>query len=101
MSSFAECKSEAHRAEGLRFAFFSKSVLLIELIDASAGVNELLLAGVEGVALGADFNGDVLAGAARLDDLAAGAADSRLLIIGMDSGFHVLFSLIVSCLEYA
>ena len=36
------------------------AVLLVELIYTSAGVNELLLAGVERMALGADFNSDVL-----------------------------------------
>ena len=65
-----------------------QTVLLVELINAAAGVNELLLAGVEGVALGADFNGDVLLGAAGFDDLAASAADGGLFVVGMDSGLH-------------
>ena len=70
-----------------------QAVLLVELIDAAAGINELLLAGVEGVALGADFNGDVLLGAAGLNDGAAGAADGGGLVIGMDSGLHNTFLL--------
>lgn len=61
------------------------AVTLLELINTSAAVNEFLAAGVEGVALGADFNGDVLLGRACLDDVAAGASDSGLLVIGMDS----------------
>ena len=69
-----------------------KAVLPVELIHAAAGVDQLLLAGVEGVALGADFNGDVLPGGAGLNDGAAGAADGSRLIIGMDASFHVLFS---------
>ena len=65
------------------------AVTLLELINTSAAVNEFLAAGVEGVALGADFNGDVLLGAAGFDHGAAGAADGRRLIIGMDAFFHV------------
>ena len=78
-----------------------QTVLLVELINAAAGVNELLLAGVEGVALGADFNGDVLLGAAGGDDFAAGAADGGLFVLGVDSGLHSKFLLILGCLEYA
>ena len=81
--------------------FELQTVLLVELVNAAAGVNELLLTGVEGVALGADFNGDVLLGAAGLDDLAASAADGGLLIVGVNSGFHNNFSCQLSCFEYA
>ena len=65
-----------------------QTVLLVELINAAAGIDELLLAGVERMALGADFNEDVLLGAAGLDDRAAGAADGGLLVIGMDALSH-------------
>ena len=61
---------------------------LVEAINTSTGVNQLLLAGIERVALGADLNGDVLLGGAGLDDVAAGASDGGLLVIGMDSFFH-------------
>ena len=64
------------------------AVLLVELVNAAAGVDQLLLAGVEGVALGADSHGDVLLGGAGLDDSAASALDGGLLVIGMDSFFH-------------
>ena len=64
------------------------AVLLVELVNAAAGVDQLLLAGVEGVALGADFHGDVLLGGAGLDDGAASALDGGLLVIGMDSFLH-------------
>ena len=64
------------------------AVTLLELINTSAAVNEFLAAGVEGVALGADLNGDVLLGGAGLDDFAAGASDGSLLVIGMDSFLH-------------
>ena len=64
------------------------AVLLVELVNTAAGVDQLLLAGVEGVALGADFHGDVLLGGAGLDDGAASALDGGLLVIGMDSFLH-------------
>ena len=75
------------------FCALEKSVqtkLLVELLHAAAGVDQLLLAGVEGVALGADFHGDVLTGGAGLDDVAAGAADGGLVVLGMDAFFHCL-----------
>ena len=66
----------------------SQAVLLVEFIHTAAGVDELLLAGVERMALGADFNGDVLLGAAGLDHGAARAANGRGLIIRVNSGLH-------------
>jgi hypothetical protein len=62
---------------------------LLELVNASACINKLLLAGEEGVALGADFNSD-LAAVRGLGGygFAAGATNYALLIIGMNSGFH-------------
>ena len=77
------------------------AVLLVELINTAAGVDQLLLAGVEGVALGADFNGDVLLGGAGLDDVAAGASDGGLLVIGMDSFLHCVKLLIICCHDCA
>ena len=68
------------------------AVLLVELINAAAGVNQLLLTGVEGVALGADFNGDVLLGGAGLYNGTACALDSGGLVIGVDSCLHVYYS---------
>ena len=65
-----------------------KTVFLVELIHAAAGIDKLLLAGVERVALGADFNRDVLPGGAGLDDVAAGAADLGAVIFRMDAFLH-------------
>ena len=69
-----------------------QAVLLVELIHATAGIDELLLAGIERMALGADFNRDVLLGAAGLDHGTAGAADGGGFVIGMDSGLHIHIS---------
>ena len=61
-----------------------KTEFLVELVNTSAGIYQLLLAGIKGVALGADFDLDILLRAARLYYLAAGASDGRLRVIGMD-----------------
>ena len=97
-----ECLRKRRDAARRRIPSFSRklleAVLLVELVHAAAGVDQLLLAGVEGVALRADLDGDVLLGGSGLDDLAAGAADGRALVIGMDSFFHVVH-LMMSCPE--
>ena len=63
--------------------------LFVELINTAARIYELLLAGKEGVTLGADLNLDILLCAARFDDLATRTSDSGLFIIGVDSFLHV------------
>ena len=62
---------------------------LLELIQATACIDKLLLAGVEGVALGADFNSHLATlGRTRDDSLAACALDDALNVLGMDSVLH-------------
>ncbi len=68
------------------------AVLLVELVNTTAGVDQLLLAGVERVALRADFNGDVGLGGAGLYNGTASALDGGLLIIRMDSFLHGQYS---------
>ena len=75
------------------------AVFLVEFINTSTGINELLTAGIERVALGADFNRDVLLGAAGLIDGAACAADNRGLVVGMDAFLHFLFTPVSGCLD--
>jgi hypothetical protein len=67
------------------FGRLFETVLLVEAVHTSTGVNQLLLAGVERVTLGADFDLDILLGRSRLDHRTAGATDSSLLIVGMDA----------------
>jgi hypothetical protein len=62
--------------------------LAVELINASACIDKLLLPRVKRMALRADFNLDVLPCAARFDYLTAGAPYCRLRVIGMNSLFH-------------
>ena len=76
------------RCTGFVISKLLDAVLLVELIDAAAGIDELLLAGVERVALGADLDGDVLLRGAGLIHGAAGAADRGRLVIRMDTVFH-------------
>ena len=64
------------------------AVALLETIDASAAVNQLLLSGVEGMALGADIHAQLLLGGTGLEGLAANAADDSLAVIRMDLFFH-------------
>jgi len=60
----------------------------VEFVDASAGIHQLLLACIKGVALGTYFYFDIFLCASRLNNLTASALNSRLLIIGMYSLFH-------------
>ena len=63
---------------------------LLELIHASACVNELLLAREEGVALGADINSEIAAlGGLGFNNFAACAFDLAHFVIRMDSVFHL------------
>ena len=72
----------------LRFGVFAA-----EAFDASRGVYQLLLAGEERVASGADFDVDVaLVRGAGDEAVAARAEDANLVVIRVDSGFgHNLF----------
>ena len=73
------------------------AVALLELIHTTAGVHQLLLAGVERVALGANFNLQLLLGRAGREGLAAHAAHDRLAVLGMDAFLHC-FHLFCACL---
>jgi hypothetical protein len=62
--------------------------LLVELVNTSAGVYQLLFARVKGVTLGADFDFDIFLRATRFDNLSASALNSRLPVVRVDSFFH-------------
>jgi hypothetical protein len=65
------------------------AIALVEAIDASGGVDQLLLAGKERVASGADFDVQVaLFGRARLERLAASAGNCDIDVFWMNSWFH-------------
>jgi hypothetical protein len=73
--------------------------LLVKLIDPAAGVYQLLLTGIKGVTLGADFYLDILLCAPRFDDLTASAPDSRLLVVGMDPYLHYVHLFLLSLMQ--
>ena len=74
----------------LRFARIALGVLAAETLDTTGGVHELLLAGKEGMAGGADFYADVaLVGGAGGEGVTAGAMHADLAVAGMDGCFHV------------
>ena len=62
--------------------------LVGEALDASTGVDELLLAGVERVALVAKLDLHLGHGSVRLEGVAAGARHRALDILGMDTLLH-------------
>ena len=64
---------------------------LLELVNTSACINKLLLAGEEGMALGANFNSDLASlGGLGNNGFAACALDHALFILGLDSFFHFI-----------
>ena len=63
-------------------------VFFLELLDAARCVNQLLLLGVEGMAVGADFHVQILNCGTGMNLVAAGTLDNRFLVFGMDAGFH-------------
>jgi hypothetical protein len=64
-------------------------IFFAEFIDATAGIHDFLLAGIERMAIGANFDLQILAvGRASLELVAAGAGDRDDLVIWMNAGFH-------------
>ena len=74
----------------MRTSLLLQAKTLVETINTSTGVNQLLLAGIERVALGADFNADVLLGGASRKDVATGTANRSLFVLGVDTFSHVV-----------
>ena len=68
---------------------------LVETVNTSTGVNQLLLAGIERVALGANFNLDILLGGAGGKGVTAGATDGSLLVLRMDAFSHLIHLFLV------
>ena len=70
-------------------AFGLLAVTLVEAIDASRGIDQLLLAGKERVTCGTDFHVQVaLLGRARLKRLPAGAGNGDINVFRVNSWFH-------------
>src|SRR5882672_9806191 len=86
-SRSARLTSSKRQLAGLGFR--RRRVLLAEFIDAAAGIHNFLLAGIERMAIGANFDLQILAnGRASLEMVAAGASDLDDFVFWMDTGFH-------------
>ena len=81
-------KVKARTAFAVQASYLLQIESLVETINTSTGVNQLLLAGVERVALRADFNSDVLLSGTGRKDVATSATDRCLFVIGMDTFLH-------------
>jgi len=68
-------------------------VLSSETFDAAGGINQFLLARKEGVAGGTNFNLYILDGGTGFDNIPAGAANLRRLILGVYLLFHAKSSI--------
>ena len=77
-----------HHVAVVRFSFLLQAKTLVEAINTSTGVNQLLLAGIERVALGADLNTDLLLSGAGSKDVTTVAADGGLFVVRMDTFLH-------------
>jgi hypothetical protein len=67
----------------------SAGVLLAEFVDAAARVDDLLLAGIERMAVRADFDLQIMTErGTRNERVPAAAGHSRLFVLRVDAGFH-------------
>src|SRR5437588_11961909 len=73
----------------------------LEALDPSTGVHELLLARIEGVALGADLDVQLRLGRVDLERVPTGARHRRQHVIGMDTGLHRSPRIAAACLATA
>ena len=72
----------------LSILLVAQTVLSVELIDTTLGCCSLLCAGVERVALGADFDVDLRLCGSGYECVAAVAGHSCLIILGLNRSFH-------------
>ena len=72
----------------LSYSFMLLSVTTIEFVDTSASLYLLLLAGIEGMALCANVNVDILFRGSGGVFRTASANDHGILVGGMKSFFH-------------
>jgi hypothetical protein len=77
-------------ADGLNLIFAANGfVFLLEAVNATGGIDQLLLTGEEWVAAGADFHADVaFVRGTRLEVVAAGADDADFVVSGVNSSLH-------------
>ena len=71
-----------------RTVLLLKAELLVKSVNTSAGIDQLLLARIERMALRADVDAKILLGGAGFNNLSASTLDGCRLVIGMYSVFH-------------
>ena len=72
--------------------FASLGETALEALDAATGIDQLLLAGVERVALAANFDVDLRLGVTGVDHVAAGAGNRAVHVVRMDALLHGSFT---------
>jgi hypothetical protein len=65
------------------------AVFLLELINSAAGIQELLLAGEERMAAGANFDAQLFLGRASFKGVAAGAGHLSYIVLGLNCCLHL------------
>ena len=70
--------------------FLAEIIAFIETIYASTCIDELLLAGIERVALGTNFHANILASRTGMDYLAACARDRCVNVLGMNAFLQLM-----------
>jgi hypothetical protein len=73
-----------------RLLCYFTTVLAIETLDPAGRVDQPLGAGIEGMAIRADFDVQLVHRRTRLKRIAACAGDYATMVFGMNSGFHFL-----------
>src|SRR4030095_10276950 len=66
------------------------AILLLETLDSTGSVNELLFSGKEGVAGGANLESNLRSCRTSFELIATGAGHQDFVILGMNTFFHVL-----------
>ena len=74
--------------KGSSISLLIQIISLLEAVYASAGINQLLLAGKERMALGTNFNPDLALGGTGLKGITTGTLYNSLFIIGMNAFSH-------------
>ena len=83
-------KRRPYNPYALRLLFHIEA--LLEAINTSASVNQLLLAGIERMALGADINLHLFLRGTGLECFTAYAANDAFAVLGMDVFLHCCFT---------
>lgn len=79
----------------LFFFFVFNAVPFVETINPAVGCRELLFSGKERMTIGASINTDIFRRGAGNKCISAGSAsDSHLIVLRMNTFFHVFFLLL-------